>query len=95
MRGEEFRISAIVVDDRREGEWEVIFASCIRCDKGFTVYLDERYLDALKENKVTYTRHVCECGQVNFVEHRRILGQTISEEEFIKRGGYKEPHAQD
>lgn len=70
----------------------MIFTSCTNCDHGFSVYLDERYLDFMKESKAMFTCHECEkCGHVNFVEHRRVGGETISENEFIKRGGIREP----
>lgn len=69
----------------------MIFTACVKCNHGFCVSLDEKYLDFMAEGKAMLTRHECEkCGAVNFVEHRRIGGETLSEEEFNRRGGIKE-----
>ena len=59
----------------------MIFTACVYCNSPIIIPLDERYLDFLEEGKKLYTKEVCEkCGKANFVEHRRLDGETIGED---------------
>jgi len=60
----------------------MIQTECVYCNDPFFVTLDEEYLEMLKENKQLISAHTCEsCGKVNYVEHRRMGGETFGEDD--------------
>jgi len=60
----------------------MIFTSCVYCDEPLTVSLQEEYLDLLKEDKQLVSKEVCsKCGKANFVEHKRLDGETFGEDD--------------
>lgn len=67
----------------------MIQSECVKCGELIFISIDERYLEELENGKALFEKYVCPCGQVNFVEHRRIDGRTLSEEDFMKNNPTK------
>lgn len=66
----------------------MIFTECLECGHPIAVYLNEAYLENMKRGERTFQLHVCEvCDAENFIEHRRIDGETMNREAFEALGG--------
>ncbi len=65
----------------------MLITECVYCGWALFVSLDESYLSLLEENKQLISKHICEkCGKTNYVEHRRVGGETFGEDdERVKR----------
>lgn len=60
----------------------MIFTECVYCNEPIIVTLNEDYLDELKEGRQLVSKEICEkCGNANFVEHKRIGGETFGEDD--------------
>lgn len=60
----------------------MIFTECVYCGESFTVQLDNTYLGLLHRGHQLVSKYYCEsCGKVNFVEHRRVSGETFGEDD--------------
>lgn len=60
----------------------MIFTECIKCNEPITVPLNEDYLNNLKEGKQLISKEVCvKCETVNYVEHKRVGGETFGEDD--------------
>lgn len=60
----------------------MIFTECVYCDEAIIVPLSEWYLDELKHGRQVVSKEVCDkCGKVNYVEHRRVGGETFGEDD--------------
>lgn len=58
----------------------MIFTECIHCGNQIIIPLEEEYLDLLKSGKQLVSREICDkCNTVNYVEHKRIGGETFGE----------------
>ena len=65
----------------------MIFTECVYCDEPIIVSLDERYLKLLKDGQQLVSKHKCEkCGKTNYVEHKRIGGETFGEDDKRAKG---------
>ena len=60
----------------------MIFTECVYCNEPIIVPLNEAYLGQLESGKQMVSKEVCEkCAKVNFVEHRRLGGETFGEDD--------------
>lgn len=60
----------------------MIFTECVKCGEAIIISLEENYLDLLKKGKQLVSKHICKkCGTVNFVEHKRMGGETFGEDD--------------
>lgn len=60
----------------------MIFTECVYCGEPIIVPLEETYLGELEQGKQMVSKEVCEkCGKVNYVEHRRVGGETFGEDD--------------
>ncbi len=60
----------------------MIITECVYCNEPIMVSLQEEYLDDLKEGKQLVSKEVCpKCGKNNYVEHRRMGGETFGEDD--------------
>ena len=58
----------------------MIFTECVYCGEPIIVALNEDYLDYLGKGKQMVSKERCEkCGKTNFVEHKRLDGETFGE----------------
>ena len=54
---------------------------CVRCSEPLVLALNEAYLEMLKEGRQLVSVHTCErCGETNYVEHKRVGGETFGED---------------
>lgn len=60
----------------------MIFTECVYCDEPIIVPLDEGYLELMKKGRQLIEKVVCKkCGKTNFVEHKRVGGETFGEDD--------------
>ena len=60
----------------------MIFTECVKCGNAIIVPLEESYLEELEKGRALVSKEICEkCGTVNFVEHRRVGGETFGEDD--------------
>ncbi len=60
----------------------MIFTECVYCSEPIFVSLNEDYLMLLKKGKQLVSKEICEkCGKANYVEHRRMGGETFGEDD--------------
>ena len=60
----------------------MIFTACVNCDELIIVPLDEDYLPELEGGRQLVSKEICsKCGAVNYIEHRRVGGETFGEDD--------------
>jgi len=65
----------------------MIFTNCVSCDAGFAVSLNENYIPLLHEGRQLITTHYCTaCGTRNYLEHRRLGGETFGDDDPRAKG---------
>lgn len=58
----------------------MIFTECIKCNESIIVPLENNYINILKEGKQLISKEICaNCGTINYVEHKKIGGETFGE----------------
>lgn len=60
----------------------MIFTECVYCGEPIIVELNEDYLKELNKGRQMVSKHICnKCEKANFVEHRRMGGETFGEDD--------------